>query len=53
MLLTNQRYVDPSAVLQSVVAEDGQKIEVGNQMDATEYLLNFIERLEEGLGEMA
>lgn len=38
-------------VLQTVVDDFGKKIDVGNQMDVVEYLLNFIERLEEGLGE--
>lgn len=52
MLLTNQKYVDPSIVVNSVVDDFGRKIDVGNQMDVVEYLLNFIERLEEGLDEV-
>jgi len=44
--------VDPSLVLNSVVDDFGRKIDVGNQMDVVEYLLNFIERLEEGLDEV-
>lgn len=51
MLLTNQKYVDPSKVLNAVVDDFGKQIQVGSQMDAVEYLLNFIERIEEGLGE--
>jgi hypothetical protein len=51
MLLTNQKYVDPSKVLSAVVDDFGKPIQVGSQMDAIEYLLNFIERIEEGLGE--
>ncbi len=35
----------------SVVDDFGRKIDVGSQMDVVEYLLNFIERLEEGLDE--
>lgn len=49
--MANQKYVDPSPVLNTVVDDFGKKMDVGNQMDITEYLLNFIERLEEGLGE--
>ena len=41
--------MDPSLVLHSVVDDMNKKIGVGNQMDVSEYLLNFIERLEEGL----
>lgn len=51
LLLTNQKYVDPSKVLNAVVDDFGKQIQVGSQMDAIEYLLNFIERVEEGLGE--
>jgi Ubiquitin carboxyl-terminal hydrolase len=51
LLLTNQKYVDPSQVVNSVVDDFGRKIDVGSQMDVVEYLLNFIERLEEGLDE--
>jgi len=43
--------VDPSKVLNAVVDDFGNQIQVGSQMDAVEYLLNFIERIEEGLGE--
>lgn len=43
--------MDPTQVLQTVVDDFGKSIDVGNQMDVVEYLLNFIERLEEGLGE--
>lgn len=41
--------MDPSLVLHAVVDDMNKKIGIGNQMDASEYLLNFIERLEEGL----
>lgn len=51
LALSNQKYVDPSSVLSSVVDDFGRKIDVGSQMDVVEYLLNFIERLEEGLDE--
>lgn len=52
MLLSNEKYVDPSTVVNSVVDDFGRKIDVGSQMDVVEYLLNFIERLEEGLDEV-
>ena len=43
--------MDPSKVLNAVVDDFGKQVQVGSQMDAVEYLLNFIERVEEGLGE--
>lgn len=43
--------MDPSRVLNSVVDDFAKQIQVGSQMDVVEYLLNFIERLEEGLCE--
>lgn len=51
LALSNQKYVNPSSVLACVVDGFGRKIDVGSQMDVVEYLLNFIERLEEGLDE--
>ena len=51
LLYTNQSYVDPSDVLNNVVDDSGHKCPVGEQQDSMEYLMNFIERLEEGLGE--
>lgn len=51
LMFTNQKYVDPSAVLNNVVDDDNNRQQVGQQQDVTEYLLNFMERLEEGLGE--
>lgn len=52
MLISNQKYVDPSLLVHSVVDEMGKKIAVGNEMDATEYLLNLLERIEEGVDEV-
>jgi len=43
--------VDPSTVLDNVVDDTGHQCPVGEQQDSMEYLLNFMERLEEGLGE--
>jgi hypothetical protein len=51
MLYTNQRYVDPKQVLASVVDDSGDPVKVGQEKDSTEYLLNLIERIEEGLAE--
>jgi hypothetical protein len=34
------------------VDESNKKLSVGGEMDVTEYLLNFIERIEEGLDEL-
>ena len=51
LLWTNQNYVDPSSVVESVVDDFGEPLPVGDQQDITEYLLIFMERLQEGLGE--
>jgi len=51
MLYTNQSYVDPSGVLNNVVDDSGYKCQVGEQQDSMEYLMNFMERLEEGVSE--
>ena len=52
LMFTNQKYVDPSPVLNNVVDDMGNRYQVGQQQDVTEYLLNFMERLEEGLSEI-
>lgn len=38
-------------MLQSLVDDFGNRILVGEQKDIGEFTLNFIERIEEGLGE--
>ena len=45
LLWTNQNYVDPTNVLNSVVDETGNVLPVGDQQDLQEYLLNFMDRL--------
>lgn len=51
LLYTNQSYVDPSDVLNNVADDSGFACQIGDQQDSMEYLMNFMERLEEGLGE--
>ena len=51
LLYTNQSYVDPSDVLNNVADDSGFPCQIGDQQDSMEYLMNFMERLEEGLGE--
>ena len=51
LLLSSQKYVDPLQLLNMVVDDFGRQIDVGNQMDVVEYLLNFIERIEDGVDE--
>lgn len=53
MLTSNQKYVDPSMLVHSVVDDENHKVRVGDEMDVTEYLLNLIERMEEGFDEDA
>lgn len=51
MLLTNKKYQEPSAVLTSLVDDFGNQLILGDQKDVAEFNLNFLERIEEGLGE--
>ncbi|CDW73905.1 ubiquitin carboxyl-terminal hydrolase family protein [Stylonychia lemnae] len=51
MALTRQKYSEPSDVLKSLVDDFGQQIQLGEQKDIGEFNLNFLERIEEGLGE--
>ncbi len=50
--MANRKYVDPTAVLRSLTDDFGNPISIGEQRDIGEFLLNFIERIEEGLGEL-
>jgi hypothetical protein len=51
MILTNWKYVDPTPVLLSLTDDFGNPIFIPEQQDMDEFLLKFIERIEEGLGE--
>lgn len=51
MVLTNKRYTEPSDVLRALVDDYGNPILLGDQKDIGEFNLNFLERVEEGLGE--
>ena len=48
---SNRKYTEPSDVLRSLVDDFGQPISLGDQKDIGEFNLNFLERIEEGLGE--
>lgn len=51
MINTNKKYTEPSNVLKVLVDDFGQPILLGEQKDIAEFNLNFLERIEEGLGE--
>lgn len=51
MIMANRKYVDPTTVLKSLTDDFGNKVQVGEQKDLGEFNLNFLERIEEGLGE--
>jgi ubiquitin carboxyl-terminal hydrolase 25/28 len=51
MALINKRYTEPSEVLRALVDDFGQPLPLGEQKDIGEFNLNFLERVEEGLGE--
>jgi hypothetical protein len=47
----NKKYTEPSEVLKALVDDFGQPLSLGDQKDIGEFNLNFLERVEEGLGE--
>eukprot|EP00349_Pseudokeronopsis_sp_Brazil_P001634 CAMPEP_0202965334 /NCGR_PEP_ID=MMETSP1396-20130829/9344_1 /ASSEMBLY_ACC=CAM_ASM_000872 /TAXON_ID= /ORGANISM="Pseudokeronopsis sp., Strain Brazil" /LENGTH=72 /DNA_ID=CAMNT_0049688015 /DNA_START=562 /DNA_END=780 /DNA_ORIENTATION=+ len=51
MILLNRKYTEPSQVLEALVDDYGQAMIFGEQKDVGEFNLNFLERIEEGLGE--
>jgi len=51
MILGNRKYVDPTPVLKAVTDDYGNPVLIGEQRDIGEFNLNFLERIEEGLGE--
>jgi len=51
MSMLNRVYTEPSDVLRSLVDDYGQHLLLGEQKDIGEFNLNFLERIEEGLGE--
>jgi ubiquitin carboxyl-terminal hydrolase 25/28 len=51
MIIINKKYTEPSDVLKALVDDSGQPIFFGEQKDIGEFNLNFLERIEEGLGE--
>jgi hypothetical protein len=53
MMVSNQKYANPASVLQSLVDDYGKQIQLGDQKDIGEFNLNLLERIEEGLGEVA
>lgn len=46
---SNQKYADPSPVLNKCVDSMGESVKIGDQQDITEYAINFFERIEEVL----
>ena len=51
MMLSNVKYQDPTRVLSNIVDDFGQKMVIRDQMDYSEFYLNFVDRLQDGLGE--
>ena len=51
MILSNKKYQDPTKVLESITDGFGNSIPIYEQSDISEFLYNFIERLQEGLAE--
>ena len=51
MALSGKKYTEPSDVLRALVDDFGQPLTLGDQKDIGEFNLNFLERVEEGMGE--
>jgi hypothetical protein len=51
MFLSNVKYQDPTAVLESIVDDNGVGISIYEQKDIGEFFLNFLDRMQDGLGE--
>lgn len=51
MFLSNIKYQDPTKVLESIVDDNGVGISIYEQKDIGEFFLNFLERMQDGLGE--
>jgi ubiquitin carboxyl-terminal hydrolase 25/28 len=51
MMLTNQKYLDPSSILKKIVDEFGDRVKIGDEQDIGEFAMNFLDRMEEGIGE--
>ena len=51
MLLANVKYQDPTRVLESIVDDNGVGLSIYEQKDIGEFFLNFLERMQDGLGE--
>lgn len=45
MLLSKQNYQDPTAVLESIVDDNGTPMSIYEQKDIGEFFLNFLDRL--------
>lgn len=51
MALSDKKYTEPSEVLLAFVDDYGAPLLLGDQKDIGEFNLNFLDRIEEGLGE--
>ena len=51
MLISNQKYQDPTKVLESVVDDQGCGIAIYEQKDIGEFFNIFLDRMIDGLGE--
>lgn len=49
LIASDQKYTDPSPVLNKCVNSMGEHVKIGDQQDITEYAINFFERIEEVL----
>lgn len=52
LIASNQKYTDPSPVLNKCVDDMGEQVRIGDQKDIVEYAINFFERIEDVLNIM-
>jgi ubiquitin carboxyl-terminal hydrolase 25/28 len=51
LIASDRKYIDPTAVLSSIVDDYGNELTIGDQKDIGEFNLVFLSRIEDGLQE--
>ena len=48
MIASDKKYADPTDVISSIVDEEGNQLQIGDQKDIGEFNLVFLSRVDEG-----
>jgi ubiquitin carboxyl-terminal hydrolase 25/28 len=51
LIASDRKYIDPTAVISSIVDDYGNDLAIGDQKDIGEFNLVFLSRIEDGLEE--